>query len=167
VLAYGPVMTSLSRREPGVPRSIGDLALVERTALLARAERDEQAARDARERYRTAPMQPIPVDADLAPQLEPGERLLATRPMSLLQDCAPSDPAECPPSEGAMHLTDRRLLQVGPTSTAIELSLIEELSLAGERLLLTLRDGRGFSIELPRPRLFRVEVATALRATRG
>jgi hypothetical protein len=160
-------MTSFARREPGSSRSIDDLALVERTALLARAERDEQAARDARERYRTTPMQPIPVDAELAAHLEPGEHLLATRSTSLLQDCVPSDPADCPPSSGAIHLTDRRLLQVGPTSTTIELSLIEELSLAGERLLLALRDGRGFTIELPRPRLFRVEVAAALRAARG
>jgi hypothetical protein len=158
-------MASFPRREPGASRSLDDLALVERTALLARAERDEQAAHDARERYRTTPMQSIPVDAELAAHLEPGEQLLATRSTSLL-DCVPSDPLDCPPSSGPMHLTDRRLLQIGPDRTTIELSLIEELSLAGERLLLSLGDGRGFVIELPRPRLFRVEVATALRAAR-
>ena len=44
---------------------------------------------------------------------------------------------------------------------------IEELALAGERLLITLRDGTGLSIDASRPRLMRVQIAAALAAGRS
>ena len=46
-------------------------------------------------------------------------------------------------------------------------SQIEELALAGERLLITLRDGTGLSIDASRPRLMRVQIAAALAAGRS
>ncbi len=44
---------------------------------------------------------------------------------------------------------------------------VAPVALAGERLLLTLRDGSGFALDVSEPRLFRVQVAAALRAARA
>ncbi len=49
---------------------------------------------------------------------------------------------------------------------AMQLTDIVETSLAGERLLLTLRGGEGFIMDLDRPRVLRAEIAVATRALR-
>lgn len=46
----------------------------------------------------------------------------------------------------------------------VQMTDILETSLAGERLLLTLRDGEGFVGDLDRPRELRAEIAAAMRA---
>ena len=48
----------------------------------------------------------------------------------------------------------------------VQLTDIVETSLAGERLLLALRNGEGMAFDLDRPRLFRAEIAAATRALR-
>ncbi len=48
----------------------------------------------------------------------------------------------------------------------MQLTDIVETSLAGERLLLTLRAGEGFIMDLARPRELRAEIAAATRALR-
>lgn len=54
----------------------------------------------------------------------------------------------------------------GQVLMTVQLSDILATSLAGERLLLSLRDGDGLTIDLSRPRTFRTEVAAAMRAKR-
>ena len=49
---------------------------------------------------------------------------------------------------------------------SVQLSDIVEVSLAAERLLISLRDGEGMAIEVDRPRTFRTEIAAAMRAAR-
>jgi hypothetical protein len=58
------------------------------------------------------------------------------------------------------------LMVVGGAPLDVELAEIDELALAGERLLVTLRDGTGLSIDASRPRLMRVQIAAALAAGR-
>jgi hypothetical protein len=48
----------------------------------------------------------------------------------------------------------------------VQLSDIVEASIASERLLLSLNGGEGVTIEVDRPRTFRTEIATAMRALR-
>jgi hypothetical protein len=49
---------------------------------------------------------------------------------------------------------------------SVQLTDIVETSLAGERLLLTLREGEGLSLDVDRPRLLRAEMAEAGRGLR-
>lgn len=48
----------------------------------------------------------------------------------------------------------------------VKLTDIVEPSLAGERRLLTLRDGEGLALDLDRPRLLRAQMAAATRGLR-
>ena len=48
----------------------------------------------------------------------------------------------------------------------MQLTDIVETSLAGERLLLALRNGDGMTFDLDRPRVLRAEIAAAMRALR-
>ena len=67
---------------------------------------------------------------------------------------------------GTFYLTSQRLMLLGHTTLEVELDEIDELALAGERLLITLTDGTGLSIDASRPRLMRVQIAAALAAGR-
>jgi hypothetical protein len=169
-------MTSPSRGDPALGRfpqaaladgARADTAVADAAAVLERTEHDERAATDARQRYRAGGIAPVAAAEPLLPHLADGEQMLAMRTNSLLEDCGPSERSDSPRTGGALYLTNRRILQLGRSCTSIDLRLIEELALAGERLLLTLRDGRGFAIDLPEPRLFRVQIAAALRAGRS
>jgi hypothetical protein len=50
---------------------------------------------------------------------------------------------------------------------SIHLEQIRELSLAGERLLLTFDGGEGISLDVDRPRLLRVEIAAAMATAKA
>jgi hypothetical protein len=50
---------------------------------------------------------------------------------------------------------------------SVQLTDIEETSLAGERLLLSLSNGEGLSLDVDRPRLLRAEMAEAARGSRA
>ena len=158
---YGRVVTAPSRElapEPAI--------LTEDARAIQRVREDERAAGEARQVYRTRAIRPIDPTADLLPYLGPDEVPLAMRSTSLLEDCGPSEVSDLPRTDGPIYVTNERLVQLGRARTVVELRSIDELALAGERLLLTLRDGRGFAIDLPQPRLFRVEVAAAIRTAR-
>lgn len=66
-----------------------------------------------------------------------------------------------------MYLTSRRIIHLGQVIVTVQLTDIVETSLAGERLLLTLRDGEGFTLDLDRPRLLRAEMAALTRERRA
>jgi hypothetical protein len=58
------------------------------------------------------------------------------------------------------------LVHTGRVLVSIGLDQLREMSLAGERLLLTLDGGEGMSLETDRPRLLRVEISAAQRSLR-
>ena len=66
-----------------------------------------------------------------------------------------------------LYLTSRRLVHLGQVVLSVNLIDIEESSLAGERLLLTLRNGEGLTLDVDRPRLLRAEMAAAGQELRG
>lgn len=147
--------------------TLGNAALTDAATVLARVQADESAASAARERYRTEPIQPLEPDAPTAALLDRDERLYAKRSNAILNTTTGNSPI--PGYGGTLYLTDRRILHVGRVTVSIELNEIREISLAGERLLVTFDGGEGISLDLDRPRLLRVEITaviTALRASR-
>ncbi len=142
-----------------------DPALADAAALLARAEADEAAAADARERFRHEPMPALAPDDRLRSMLESGEILLAARTGAILNTTTGTSPI--PGYGGTLYLTNLRLVHIGQVVISIRLEQVRELSLAGERLLVTFDGGEGISLDLDRPRLLRVEIAAARAAARA
>jgi hypothetical protein len=76
---------------------------------------------------------------------------------------------------GRLYLTSTRLVLLGrptadgPVESELSVALgdIEELAVVGERLLVSLADGTGITIDAGRPRLLRVQIAAARYAARG
>ena len=140
-------------------------ALRDAAEILARAQADEAAADEARTRYRGQAMTSLDPDVRIAPLLAPGETVLAMRHSAMVDRRQPATGAGALAGLGGdLYLTSRRLVLVGRHTLSFDLDEIEEVMLAGERLLLVLRDGRGASLDVDRPRLLRVELAVA-RAT--
>jgi hypothetical protein len=67
---------------------------------------------------------------------------------------------------GSLYLTSGRIVHLGQVPMSVQLTDIVETSVAGERLLLSLRNGEGVSIDCARPRSFRAELADAIRRVR-
>jgi hypothetical protein len=132
--------------------------------ILERARQDERDAFDARARYRTDGLPPIEPDGQIAEHLRTGEAVFVERPSSVVSRHQRSDGAD--DFAGSLYLTSERLILVGRTPFEVGLDQIDELALAGERLLVTLADGTGLSIDAARPRLLRVQIAAALTAGR-
>ena len=57
-------------------------------------------------------------------------------------------------------------MHLGQVFVTVQLTDIVESSLAGERLLLSLRDGEGLSLDIDRPRVLRAEMASLTRELR-
>ena len=142
-----------------------DPALADAAALVARAEADEASAADARERFRHEPMPAQQPDDTMRPLLEAGEVVHTARSAAILNTTTGASPL--PGYGGTLYLTNRRLVHVGRVVVSIDLEQIRELSLAGERLLLTFDGGEGISLDLDRPRLLRVEIAAARAAAKA
>ena len=131
-------------------------ALRDAAEAASRAAADEEAAAAARDRFRIGPIPAIEADDVIRPLLELGETVHALRSRAMLRS---------PGGDGALgiggtlYLTSRRLVHLGQVVLSVRLTDIEETSLAGERLLLTLRNGEGLSLDADRPRLLRDEMA--------
>ena len=131
-------------------------ALRDADSVAARAADDEEAAAAARDRFRIGPIPSIEADDDVRSHLDRDESVHALRRRAILR---------VPGGDGALghggtlYLTSRRLLHLGQVVKSVSLTDIEESSLAGERLLLTLRDGEGLTLDVDRPRLLRAEMA--------
>ncbi len=131
-------------------------------------ELDEVAATEARVQYRVEGMPPLAADADVAPLLRPGERIFATRSSALVgRRTSPEGAADPPAFEGDLYLTSARLVLVGEAVFEADLEDVEEAVLAGDQLLLVMRDGVGLSLNVDRPRLLRVQIAAARAVARG
>ena len=131
-------------------------ALRDAAAAAARAASDEEAAAAARDRFRIEPVPAIEADEAVRGHLEPDETVHALRRRAILS--APGGDGALGYG-GTLYLTSRRLVLLGQVEMSVKLADIDETSLAGERLLLTLRNGEGFTLDLDRPRLLRAEMA--------
>jgi hypothetical protein len=146
----------------------GAPALRDAAQILARAQADEAAADEARDRYRTQSMAALEPDARIAPLLRAGEHLVAVRRSAMLDRRQPVLGLDASTDLGGdLYLTPRRLVLVGRRTLSFDLDGIEEVMLAGERLLLVMRDGEGASLSVTQPRPLRVEIAAARASARG
>ena len=156
-------------RDPLLDANSSDVSTEEGPALrdaslsVERAEADEVEAAAARERFRIGPIQTLDPDEEIAGHLSEGELVHALRRRAILR--APGGDTSLGYG-GTLYLTSRRLVHLGKVVMSVQLSDIAESSLAGERLLLTLSNGEGLSLDLDRPRLLRAEMAEAARGLR-
>lgn len=132
--------------------------------ILLRAREDEREALEARAHYRTNGLPTLDVDGSVAERLRPNETVVEVRPSTVISRHIRDDGTD--EHAGRLYLTTRRLLLIGHAPLDVELDQIEELALAGERLLVTLRDATGLSIDASRPRLLRVQIAAAISFAR-
>lgn len=148
-----PSATAAESTEDGP--ALRDAALAAR-----RAEADEAEARALRERLRDAPLDALVPDDAIAGHLTEDEVLHGLRRSAILR--TPGGDRALGYG-GTLYLTSRRLVHLGQVMMTVQLTDIVETSLAGERLLLSLRHGEGLSLDLDRPRTFRTELAAAQR----
>src|SRR3954452_11460060 len=139
-------------------------ALAGAEEVLQRISADERAADLARGAVNEVGLPDVAGDAHVAQLLAPGEHVVAGR--------RPVRASPEPPIEGAadftgrLYLTTRRLLLLGRDPLAVNLLEIDELSIAGERLLVSTAAGIGFCLDVDRPRELRVLIASALVSVR-
>ena len=138
-------------------------ALRDALAAAERAARDEADAADARERYRSTPVPTIEPDDAIAGLLGRDEGLHSVRRSAILS--VPGGDRTLGYG-GTLYLTSRRLVHMGQVMVTVQLTDIMETTLAGERLLVALRNGEGMAFDLDQPRLLRAEIAAAMRALR-
>lgn len=151
--------TDLEAAEPDSP------ALRDAAVLLARTEADEAAAASARAHYETEGLPTLEVEDDLAQELRGDEVLHAGRSNAMLNRL--DGAGTLPGYAGTLYLTSRRLIHIGQVTFTVPLTQIEEVSIVGERLLLTLSSGEGVSLDVAEPRLLRVMIGVARKtATR-
>ena len=136
-----------------------EAALRDAQAVAERAAADAEIADARRAELRIAPLAPIEPDRIVRSHLFPGEQVYAVRRSAILG--APGAGTGLGYG-GTLYLTSRRLLHLGQVVVSVQLSDIVEVSQAGERLLLSLREGEGFSLDLDLPRALRTELAAAL-----
>ncbi|HET7027832.1 MAG TPA: hypothetical protein VFI28_09085 [Candidatus Limnocylindrales bacterium] len=151
---------------PEAPTTVDGAALRDAAEILALVEADEHAALVARRDLRERGLPDLPAEPGIAVLLEPGETVVEVRASVVVERQVRGAPVET--TSGRLYVTSCRLLLAGRgTTIAAWLVDIEELSLAAERLLVTLRDGTGLSFDAGRPRLLRVQIAAALEAARA
>ena len=165
-------------------------ALRDAADIVARTSADEADAIQARERYRHEGLQAIDPDPEIGARLRPNEQLIEMRPGAMVGrallagvgGAAGEDGAGTASSaaqanveslSGRLYLTTSRLVLLarqpdGPTDAELSVGLadIEELACVGERLLVSLADGTGLTIDAGRPRLLRVQIAAAQASAR-
>jgi hypothetical protein len=138
-------------------------ALQDALATAERVAADEAEADAIRERLQaTGPIDIEPDGADRQ-HLLPGERVHALRRSAILKEPGADDG---PGRGGRLYLTSGRVVHLGQVAMSIQLTDIVETSVAAERLLLSLRNGDGLSIDCARPRSLRAELADAVRRAR-
>jgi hypothetical protein len=105
-------------------------------------------------------------DAMIRPLLAPGELVLAVR-RRIGFERRPASEGKAGRRCGDLYLTSARLVLLVPLEQrVIEICLdqVQEAMVSANQLLLVLHDGAGMSLEVDRPLLLRVELATARAA---
>ena len=139
-------------------------ALRDAATAVERAAADEALASAARDMFLVSPVPVMDADESVSPHLLQDEKVHGLRRHAIL--CAPGDDRALGYG-GSLYLTSRRLIHLGQVVVTVQLTDIVEASLAGERLLVTLRDGEGLALDIDRPRLLRAEMAAVARDLRG
>ena len=139
-------------------------ALRDAGATATRVADDEARATATHERLNTEPLPVLEPDETVIGHLTQGERVHALRRHAILRSPGGDNALGY---GGTLYLTSRRLVHLGQVEMSVQLTDIVETSLAGERLLLSLRQGEGLSLDLDRPRELRAELAAATREVRG
>lgn len=139
-------------------------ALRHAATVLAEIEADEVAAAAARISYEGDGLPHVEPDGRIASELRVGERVHVVRQGALLNGNSGSN---VPGYAGTLYLTSERLVHVGSAVFSVALEAVDEISVVGERLLLTLSSGEGISIDVAGPRLLRVQIGTARKAAHG
>lgn len=131
------------------------------------AESDEVDATAARARYRAEGIAPVAPDSRIEHILAPGESLLAVHAATVADSRASANgSAGGVGAIGDLYLTSARLVFAGGVLVAYALGDIEEAVIAGEDVLLVMRDGVGLRVAVGEPRLLRVQIAAARAARR-
>jgi hypothetical protein len=160
-----PLDPTLDHQADIEPAEADSPALRDAAVLLARTEADEAAAAAARAHYETDGLPTLGVEDDLAQELRGDEVLHARRSSAMLNRL--DGAGTLPGYAGTLYLTSRRLIHIGQVTFAVPLTQIQEVSIVGERLLLTLSSGEGVSLDVAEPRLLRVMIGMARKtATR-
>jgi hypothetical protein len=134
-------------------------ALRDAARIAASVAADEAAADHARERLRAGSFEPDTGKEPRPDWLAAGERLIATRPHTLLRTAEHGPSAQS--IAGELAVTTRRLVvRAASGEWSVSLERILELAPIGERGLLVTLDGlAGVTLDVARPRLLRVEIA--------
>lgn len=138
-------------------------ALRDAALVAERVAADEADATLARERVKDGPLPAIEPDEHVVAHLTPGESVHDLRKRAILS--GPGGESALGYG-GSLYLTSRRLVHLGQVNVTVSLTDIVETSLAGERLLLTLPEGEGMTLDVERPRHFRAQMAAAQRLLR-
>ena len=135
------------------------VAIRDAEAVVDRALADENAALDLRRRLRTEPLPTIEPADDVAAMLAPDEQVITDRDAVVVD----RDGAGPPPDDRLIRLvvTTARLVLISRTTRSIAFDQIDEVSVAGEQVLVSLIDGEGLSLDAGGPRLLRLQIAAA------
>jgi hypothetical protein len=129
---------------------------------------DEEEALRARVHYRESGIPSIGPDPRVDHLLGREERLLGVREAAVLRKIDVEDEAGTVlQEEGPLFATDQRLLQLGDYVESIRLLDIDELTMADDRILVTLTGSRGVTLDVAEPQQFRVLIAAAKAALRA
>jgi hypothetical protein len=135
--------------------------------VLARIAADEAEADTARASYARHGLPSIEPDGAIGPELGDEERVHVIRSSALLnrhEPAAVAGDASVADAGGTLYLTSSRLVHIGQAAFSVLLESLDEISIVGERLLLTLSSGEGLSIDVAGPRLLRVQIGMARKA---
>jgi hypothetical protein len=159
----------LTDAEPAALRDAAD--------ILARTTADEADAIAARDRFRSEGQPPIDADPEIGGRLLPGERLIEVRAAAMLGLGPLAGGAAVESLSGRLYVTTARLILLArpiadeatdaDPELTVALADIDELAVVGERLLVSLADGTGLTIDAGRPRLLRVQIAAARVTSRS
>ncbi len=141
------------------PATHEGIAVRDADAIVDRAMEDERAALELRRRLRSEPLTTIAPDDRVGDLLDTGERVIAVREAVVVERHPAS--AAGTPRIVRLYVTTARLILVGDAPWSIPLDQIDELSVAGEQILIALVDGEGIRLDAGPPRLLRVQIAAA------
>ena len=123
----------------------------------------------------SAPASPSPPEASpsgcldsdpvIASHLACGEHVLVVRADTIFDRRQP-DSRETSGLRGRLYLTSSRLVLLGETTVAIPLDDIEETTLWGEQLLVSLPGGRCLTLHVDHPQALRTEIGAARACAR-
>jgi hypothetical protein len=160
----------VSTRRPVLrPSGASDALVPERTRPAGTdPDADESSADAARARFRAEGVVAVTPDARIQHLLEPDEVLVAVRHAVVADSRAAADGAGVPPGvSGDLYLTSDRLIFAGGVFVAYPLGDVLEAVVAGEDVLLVMRDGVGLRVAVEEPRLLRVQISAARATRRG